>query len=195
MQKNPSSPTASHATALLPFIALLTGGISIGFAGIFMRLSDVDPISSAFWRMTLAAPFLWLWVFCTTSQETTASKRTSFTPILAWTGMYFAGDMGLWHESLHYTTVANATLLSNLAPVFIALFMWKLHRVRFPRSFLIGLVVTLTGASMLVLGKNTQANPMPHRAIGDALGLLSALFYRATNSLLKKHDTTMRLPV
>lgn len=28
------------------FFALLSGGIAIGFAGIFMRLSDVSPLSS-----------------------------------------------------------------------------------------------------------------------------------------------------
>ena len=195
MQKNRSAPHASHTLPLLPFIALLIGGTSIGFAGIFMRLSDVNPIASAFWRMALASPFLWLWAI-RTSAPRKGPSRTSFTPILAWSGMYFAGDMGLWHEALHYTSVAKATLLSNLAPVFIALFMWKVHKITFARSFLIGLGVALLGAGMLVLGKDNHAFPMPHHAIGDSLGLISALFYAGYQLSIKEarhYYTTPRL--
>ncbi len=40
------------------FAALLLDGMTIGFAGIFMRVSDVNPIASAIWRMALAALLL-----------------------------------------------------------------------------------------------------------------------------------------
>jgi hypothetical protein len=47
----------------LGFAALLCGGAAIGFAGILVRLSDVSPLASAFWRMALAAPVLWSWAW------------------------------------------------------------------------------------------------------------------------------------
>lgn len=164
---------------LLAFIALLVGGMSIGFAGIFMRLSDVNPIASAFWRMALAAPFLWVWAFAVAGQDRAAGKRTDFTLALVLAGVWFAGDMALWHLSLHYTTVANATLLSNFAPIFIALWVWLAHKVRFSRIFIIGMSCALVGAVMLVGPGAAGAPGGGSKLAGDALGLASAVFYAA----------------
>ena len=36
-------------------------------------------------------------------------------------GFFFAGDLAFWHWSIGLTSVANSTLLVNLAPVFVAL--------------------------------------------------------------------------
>jgi drug/metabolite transporter (DMT)-like permease len=168
------------------FFALLSGGIAIGFAGIFMRLSDVNPLASAFWRMALAAPLLWGWACAVRKQDEANGKRNGFTLALVLAGAYFAGDMGLWHLSLHYTTVSNATLLSNFAPVFIALWMWAAHRARFARTFVFGLMIALAGAVMLV-GPNAAGNMNTGdtKLPGDALGLASAVFYAAYQLVIK----------
>jgi drug/metabolite transporter (DMT)-like permease len=167
------------------FLALLAGGISIGFAGIFMRLSDVNPIASAFWRMALAAPLLWGWAFAMRAQDKAAGKRTDFATVLVLAGVYFAGDMGLWHLSLHYTTVSNATLLSNFAPIFIALWMWLAHRMRFARTFVLGLVIALAGAVMLVGPNAAGDGHSDTKLLGDALGLGSGMFYAAYQLVIK----------
>ena len=36
-------------------------------------------------------------------------------------GLFFAADLGVWHFSILYTSVANSTLLANLAPIFVTL--------------------------------------------------------------------------
>ncbi|HJV81680.1 DMT family transporter [Noviherbaspirillum sp.] len=178
--------TSNKSFPAFAFAALLLGGMAIGFAGILMRLSDVNPLASAFWRMALAAPFLWMWALAVRRQDEAAKKRTDFTKALVLAGIYFAGDMGVWHLSLHYTTVANATLLSNFAPIFIALWMWIAHRVRFARIFVIGMVIALVGAVMLV-GANAPsgAHGGGHKLLGDTLGLASAIFYAAYQLVVK----------
>ncbi|HEX2532077.1 MAG TPA: DMT family transporter, partial [Burkholderiaceae bacterium] len=171
---------------LFAFMALLSGGVAIGFAGIFMRLSDVSPLASAFWRMALAAPLLWAWAFAIRRQDVQSGKSTDFARVLALAGIYFAGDIGVWHLSLHYTTVSNATLLSNFAPVFIALWMWWAHKVRFARVFVVGLVIALAGAVMLVEpNAGGRGNAGGHKLLGDAFGLLSAVFYAAYQLVVK----------
>ena len=167
------------------FFALLVGGVAIGFAGIFMRLSDVSPVASAFWRMALAAPFLWAWAFAVSKQDGEADKRTDFTLALALAGVYFAADMGLWHLSLHYTTVSNATLLSNFAPIFIALWMWLAHKVKFARIFIVGMVIALVGAVMLVGPNAGEGGDGSGKLLGDGLGLASAVFYAAYQLMIK----------
>jgi drug/metabolite transporter (DMT)-like permease len=169
----------------LAFAALLLGGIGIAFAGIFMRLSDVNPLASAFWRMALAAPVLWVWAFAVREQDAAAGKRTDFTRALALAGLYFAGDMGIWHLSLHFTTVANATLLSNFAPIFIALWMWVAYRVRFARIFILGMVIALVGAVMLVGPNAGGGQGGGNKLLGDALGLSSAVFYAGYQLVIK----------
>ena len=173
--------TASRYSGLA-FLALLSGGMAIGFAGIFMRLSDVAPVASAFWRMALAAPLLWLWAWRVSADDLAAGRRTDFSMALVWAGLLFAGDMGLWHLSLHYTTVSNATLLSNFAPVFIALWMWLALKVRFGRIFIIGMLCALAGAVLLV-GPNAVGGGS--KALGDGLGLITALFYAGYQLVIK----------
>ena len=169
----------------LSFVALLAGGIAIGFAGIFMRLSDVSPLASAFWRMALAAPVLWVWALSVQQRDIAEGKSILFSVALQWAGIWFAGDMAIWHLSLHFTTVSNATLLSNFAPIFIAAWMWFAYRSRFQPIFLIGMVIALVGAILLVGTPSVSAVPADHKLLGDGLGLFSAVFYAAYQLTIK----------
>lgn len=153
-----------------------------------MRLSDVNPLASAFWRMALAAPVLWVWALTTARGDRLCGRCIGFSPTVAWAGLYFALDMGLWHLSLHFTTVSNATLLSNFAPVFIALWMWCVYRIRFASTFLIGMAIALGGAVLLVVPNagSIAGATTRHGSMGDALGLASAVFYAAYQLTIKK---------
>ena len=148
----------------------------IGFAGILMRLSDVNPVATAFWRMALAAPLLWMWAFAVRGQDEAANRRVDFTGVLALAGVFFAVDMALWHMSMSYTTIASATLLSNVAPLFIALWMWAFHRVRYTRIFIIGMALALAGAALLIQPGGSGGE---QKLLGDTLALGSAVFYAA----------------
>ena len=94
--------------------ALIVGGIAIGFSPIFVRLSELGPIATGFYRLFLALPLLWLWMRW--EGRAGAQARGSHWLPLAVPGVLFAGDIFFWHWSITYTTVANATLFANLAP-------------------------------------------------------------------------------
>jgi len=175
-------PAAGKLFPWLAFISLLGGGAAIGFAGILMRLSDVAPVASAFWRMALASPILWLWAFSVRHEDRREARTLGFAPVLLLAGIYFAGDMGLWHLSLHYTTVSNATLLSNFAPVFIALWMVWRHRARLGAVYVAGLLIALLGAVLLVA---PSAGVEGGKLLGDGLGLITAVFYAAYQLSIK----------
>jgi drug/metabolite transporter (DMT)-like permease len=176
--------TSAKPFPVFAFLALLAGGVAIGFAGIFMRLSDVSPLASAFWRMALALPPLWLWAFAVRKRDLAEGKRVALAPVLAFAGFFFATDMGIWHLSLHYTTVANATLLANFAPVFIALWMWLVHRVRFTRVFVVGMAIALIGAVLLV-APTSASHAGGDKMLGDALGIVTAVCYGAYQLAVK----------
>jgi drug/metabolite transporter (DMT)-like permease len=151
--------------------ALALGGCAIAFAPIFVRVSETGPTASAFWRVALAVPFLGIWTLLTARPAVT---RNAFSWPLAVAGLAFAGDLAVWHLSILYTSVANATLLANLAPLFVTVGGFLLFRERVTRLFLAGMTLALAGAFVLVgpsfaLGRSALA--------GDALGVLTALFY------------------
>lgn len=153
------------------FIALLLGGTALGLSPIFVRLSDVGPVASAFWRLTLALPFLWFWAFAKGDTGAAGSKPMVGVALLA--GGFFAADLGVWHWSIVYTTVANATLLANYTPVFVTLAGWFLFRQRVSVLFMAGMITALAGTTLLV-GPSFSGGK--HLA-GDGLALLAAVFY------------------
>ena len=153
------------------FLCLLAGGCAIAFAPIFVRLADTGPVASAFWRCALAVPVLWAWVVLKSRDE--RSARMSWLP-LALAGLFFAADLGVWHFSILYTSVANATVLANLAPIFVTLAGWLFWRRKVTGTFLAGMFVAIAGMFVLV-GPNFAAGGRP--LVGDALGALTAVFY------------------
>ncbi|MCE9640698.1 MAG: DMT family transporter [Betaproteobacteria bacterium] len=153
--------------------ALLLGAAAIGTSGLFVKVSETGPIATAFWRVLLALPCLWLWSVL----EQRERHRESFAverKLLIASGLFFAGDLAVWHWSLILTSVANSTLLANLAPIFVALAAWLLFRQQLQKKFLIGLAVAVTGMTVLIGGDfQLQGKEL----IGDALGVVTAMFY------------------
>jgi drug/metabolite transporter (DMT)-like permease len=149
--------------------ALLLGAVGIAWAPIFVRfaISDgVGPSAAAFWRLALSVPISWLWA---ARDPRVGSLRDRLQLCLP--GLFFAGDLGVWHWSIHWTSVANATLLANFQAVLVTLCGWLIFRRRFTRQFLVGMVLALAGAVVLV-GASAD-----RQLAGDLLGLLTAVFY------------------
>lgn len=176
-----SSPpaTAGRLTAgsNAALVALFAGAVSIAAAPILVRLADVAPVASAFWRVALAVPVLWAWEAVRT-RRTRAGVGPADGPVpvlgLVLAGVFFAADLALWHLSILWTTVANATLLANVAPVFVVLAGYLFFSQRFSGRFLAGLVLAMVGVAALI---GASAEVGGERLVGDALGLATAVCY------------------
>jgi len=164
------------------FACLLAGGCAIAFAPIFVRLSDTGPLASAFWRVALAVPLLWLWAFSSPRAPQAGQRPGAQLPVVL-AGLFFAIDLGVWHWSIVWTSVANATLLANLAPIVVTLAGWLIWKRRVSRTFLVGMFVAIAGMFVLV-GPNFAIGGT--RLIGDALGALTAVFYASYMLAIKQ---------
>ena len=154
--------------------ALLLGAVAVGASAIFVRLSELGALPSAFYRPFLAIPAIWLWLRLTPPTDAKCrpeSLRDAGRLLLA--GGLFAGDLAFWHLSLHHTTVANATLFANSAPVFVVAAERLLFRRRIGGSFLAGLALALAGAAFLVGG---SLRIEPANLLGDGFGAMTAVF-------------------
>jgi drug/metabolite transporter (DMT)-like permease len=156
----------------LSLIALFAGAVFIALSPIWVRVSEVGPTASAFWRVSLAVPLLWILFFSLKSGET---KVPPFRRLpLLFAGIAFAGDLAFWHWSIQYTSVANSTLLANLASIFVTLAAWVLWKQRPSGLFVAGLAAALIGTALLV---RASLGFSPTALLGDALGVVTAMFY------------------
>ena len=151
--------------------ALLAGASCIALSPIWVRVADVGPTVSAFWRVALAVPLLWGLVFLSSPGFKAARKQNL---LLLAAGLAFAGDLAFWHWSIQFTSVANSTLLANLASIFVTLAAWLLWRQRPSATFLAGLAAALVGVALLV---RASLGFSPRALLGDALGVITAMFY------------------
>lgn len=160
--------------------ALLAGACAIASSALFVRVSETGPIATAFWRVALALPVLWAWSLARGGHWAAFGGHRA--PLVA-AGLAFAADLAVWHWSILLTAVATATLLANLAPVFVALAAWALFAQPLSALFLLGLATALAGTAAL-LGGDLQLGA--GRLLGDLLGVLTAVFY-ATYQLTVTH--------
>jgi len=91
-------------------------------------------------------------------------------------GLFFAGDLAVWHWSIVLTSVATATLLANLAPIFVVLAVWLWLREQPGLRFISGLTMAIAGIALLVGGDFQLSGKA---LLGDALGVMTAMFYAA----------------
>ena len=152
------------------FASLVIGAIAMGASPVFVRLADVGPYASAFWRTFLALPFLWVWA----SFEAAGETRRCFDRPIIFAGLFFAGDLFFWHLAILGTTVANATFLATTAPVWVAVFAWLLMGEASGARMIGGLVLCLIGGTALV---GQSYGFAPQRLWGDIFGLITAVFF------------------
>jgi drug/metabolite transporter (DMT)-like permease len=145
-----TAPLAARRGAAA-FAALVVGALAMGLSPIFVRLADVGPFTSAFWRVALALPALY-----------------------AWMRLAFAGDLLFWHSGILRTSVANATFFATTAPIWVVAFGWMLFGRRAERRTLAGLALCLCGGAAL-LAQSLRLRP--EGAIGDAFGLATGVFF------------------
>jgi drug/metabolite transporter (DMT)-like permease len=177
-----SSPSAEARlrTERIAILALFVGAVTIAFAPILVRLSEVGPSATGFHRFLLAIP-LYLAMTATLPRATVAEGSERPTSVrdfvlIAMAGVYLAADVAVWHYSIQMTSVANSTLLANVAPVFVVLAGWILFGTRVTGTYMIGLAAAMTG--VFILSRASLSLSEEH-FIGDLLGVLTAVFYAA----------------
>jgi len=160
----------------LPLVALLAGATAIASAPLFVKVSETGPVATAFWRVFLALPLLWLWTLASEGLARQAKHFRMHRGGIFAVGIFFAGDLAVWHWSILLTSIANTTLLANLAPIFVTAAAWLLYRQVPRRLFVTGLAAAMTGTLLLVGASFGQGGTA---LLGDGLGVITAMFYAA----------------
>jgi drug/metabolite transporter (DMT)-like permease len=160
----PQAEPRWHALA-----ALLGGACIIGLSAILVRLADTGAAAAGFWRLAFAMPLLALMTVRTTGSIGAPPKMA------LWAGLFFALDLGFWHYGIHYTSVTNATVLSNLTPVVVTAFAWIFLKQRPGWLFSLAVAAALGGAWLMAVEKGGGA--LVNQPLGDALSAVTAFWY------------------
>tara|TARA_B100000768_G_scaffold167194_1_gene171124 strand:+ start:676 stop:1572 length:897 start_codon:yes stop_codon:yes gene_type:complete len=156
------------------FLFIATGAMLIGFAPIFVKWSELSSSAISFYRMFLALPFLILLNYILNKKILfkVINKKTILYTALA--SLAFTTDLTLWHYSIRITSVSNATIIVNSAPIFVAILSFIFFKEKLSKEFVVSFFVTYIGIIGLIYYSNNYING---KVLGDILCMIAALFY------------------
>ena len=170
----------SALTTRLALAALAIGIVGVGFAPVFMRLSELGPNATALYRVAFALPFLLLWLSLERRparngppKEPRRIGRSDWL-ILALSGVFWSGDLVFWHWSITLTNVANSTFLACSSPIFVIVGARLIFGEQISRGFLAGFALTLIGGAAL-MGSSLAFGGGD--LLGDMFGIVTAFFF------------------
>jgi drug/metabolite transporter (DMT)-like permease len=182
--------------ARLDFLLLPVAACILSLAAILIRWSENEIGSNAtvFNRLWIAAVAFGLWngikarqyklsAGLAVQQEPYTIRDIILFVLLASTATICLLS---WAWSITQTSVANSNLLHNLNPFFATLGGWLFLGNRFDSRFLMGLVLALGGTIVIEI-EDWQVSS--DSFIGDAIALLSAVFYAASFLVIEQLRT------
>lgn len=153
-------------------VALLAGNAALALGPWAVRVADTGPVSAAFWRLTLALPFIILFARMSKQPITGVPRRTLFWVAVG--AVAFGLDLSSWHIGIELSRLGNAVLFGNAGS--IVLLFWGFIIARsLPRgSEWLAIVMALGGAGIL-LGRSLEISFST--LTGDLFCLAAGLFY------------------
>ncbi|MFC3712453.1 DMT family transporter [Sphingoaurantiacus capsulatus] len=154
----------------------LLGSAILSAGPLLVRLSDVGPLSSAFWRVGLAVVPLMMLARLTASRAAPvegAPAKAHWGWFVA-AGFCFAADLSTWHLGIERTTLANAALFANSASFLYPLWGYLVARTWPSRPAAAALLLAGLGITLLM---GLSADVSPRNLAGDLLCLVAAVFY------------------
>jgi len=154
------------------FGALMLGNIVLAFGPWFVRMADVGPVASGFWRLALAIPFLLAITLFSGKRPGRLGPALWVAMLLA--GLFFALDLACWHIGILHTKLANATLFGNVSSFFFAAYGFVIARTLPSRWQTVAILLAAAG-TLLLLGRSYELSS--GQLMGDLFCLAAGLAY------------------
>ena len=167
---------------------MVVGVAAISTSPILIRVAALPALALAFWRClagaAVLAPFAPRGLLGRLSRPDLVR--------LAASGVFLAAHFALWNASLGLTTVAAATTLVSMAPLFVGLGSMFLGEAPGPRGWA-GIVLATVGAVVIGAGDAAGFGGGSDAVVGDVLAFAGALAVAVY--LLLGRVVRRRLPV
>lgn len=165
-------------------IALFIGILCISIFPVIVRMNLTSGLISAFYRMAIATAILF--PVALYKGKLGLKNRKLIFPI-AICGILFASDIAVWNISIQQSSATQATLLTNLSPIWVGVFSFLFLNYRPRKSFWLGTFIALIGM-MVFVGIDTILELKLDTAffLGVLSGLLYALYILVSKIVLEK---------
>jgi len=174
-----------------PVLAGALGALVIAFSAILVRLSEVSPVTAAFFRCAYALPVLGLLAWIERRRYGPRPRRERVLTLAA--GSLFAADLILWHYSIEAVGAGLATVLGNIQVVLVGLLAWMALGERPDNRTLAAIPVVFLGVVLIsgVIGAGAYGDdPL----LGVIYGVLTAIAYALFLLVLRHGNTDLRRP-
>ena len=167
-----------------PRLALLIGILCISIFPVIVRLNLTSGLISAFYRMAIATAIILPFALC--KKKLKLENIKMLLPMMV-CGILFASDIAVWNISIQNSSATQATLLTNLSPIWVGIFSLLFLSFRPRKSFWLGTLIALIGMTVFV-GVDTILNLQLDFAffLGVLSGVLYALYILVSKSVLEK---------
>ncbi|MDX6180858.1 DMT family transporter [Flavobacterium sp. Fl-77] len=169
-----------------PRIALICGILCISIFPILIKLRLAPGLISAFYRMTFAVILLLPYVLLT---KNFTLPKLKIILLAALCGILFSSDVAVWNIAIQDSTATQASLLTNLAPVWVGIGSFFFLKVRPAVNFWIGTIVSLFGMITLVgFGFFMEMNFNQAFVFAILSGILYSIYLLVSKKVLSETD-------
>lgn len=130
-----------------PRLALAFGILCISIFPILVKLRLTPGLISAFYRMAISLSLLLPYVLFTKKLKLPNNKNLILGVLC---GVLFASDVAVWNIAIQNSSATQASLLVNLAPLWVGIISYVFLNTKPATNFWIGTTVALFGMAMLV---------------------------------------------
>ena len=127
-------------------------------------------IALAFWRMSIGAILLWIYSIFQ-KQKTISDKNRNYSII---SGFFLALHFYFFFEAIRLSTIANATFLGTLAPIFTLIFEIFLLKRKISFKIIIPLIIIIFGSAILVFDEFDFSTD---KTIGNLFAILCSFWF------------------
>jgi len=159
----------------VPYLALGVGTLALSFAAMYIRWAQAPGVITGFYRLVLSTFILLPFVALRPPITQYRSSWFNFLPPIL-SGICMAANFALWNTSLFHTTVANASILGNITPLWVCIAAWWLFHELLNQRFWMGLLAIFLGVVLITNGGSLFH---PHLGVGDIMALSSSIFSAA----------------
>ena len=167
------------------YLLVAFGILSISFSPIITRMSNSDSIVIAANRMLytviLITPFT---IKHVSTEIKNISKKNIFLNILS--GLFLGFHFWAWIDALQYTSIANATILVNLHPIFILLLGYFFLNQKIDFISIISTIIAILGSFIIIYNTLFNLNLNIHGDLMAIIGAIAISVYLTIGSQIRK---------
>jgi drug/metabolite transporter (DMT)-like permease len=130
-----------------PRLALVIGILCISIFPILVKIKLTPGLISAFYRMAIAVSLLLPYVLI---KKKFSLPKTNILLLAILCGILFASDVAMWNIAIQESSATQASLLTNLSPLWVGIISFAFFKTKPATNFWIGTSIALFGMAMLV---------------------------------------------